>query len=95
MHALPDFLFVLLCHTNPDRQQLLAVRIGVAEQHEQEIGQGVHGATGQAPREPRRGAGRPHHQRRGSQRAERGGGMGGVGEYDGRTRPEKGRGWRG
>ena len=25
MHALLDFLFVLLCHTNPDRQQQLAV----------------------------------------------------------------------
>ncbi|QNG70420.1 MurR/RpiR family transcriptional regulator [Stenotrophomonas maltophilia] len=27
MHALLDFLFVLLCHTNPDRQQQLAVNL--------------------------------------------------------------------
>ncbi len=44
------------------RQLLLAVRIGVAEQHEQEIEQGVHGATVQQLRDLRRAIVRAHHQ---------------------------------
>ncbi|KAG1196784.1 hypothetical protein G6F35_012924 [Rhizopus arrhizus] len=60
-------------------QLLLAVRIGVAEQHEQEIQQGVHGATVQQLRHLRRAVVRADRQCRIRVRAQRIGGVAGDG----------------
>ncbi|MNN30888.1 hypothetical protein D3C81_1445510 [compost metagenome] len=63
------------------RQLLLAIRIGMAEQHEQEIEQGVHGATVQQLCHLRRTVVRAHHQRRIGMGAQRVGGVAGDRHY--------------